>query len=62
MIWHWYLSKKHDDPSNHQQAIINVINVSHMGVSGNRGTPSHHPFYKWIFPQKNHPAIGVPLF
>ena len=23
------------------------------------GTPSSHPFYRWIFQQINHPAIGV---
>ena len=23
---------------------------------------SHHPFLDWIFPNKNHPAIGVPLW
>ena len=26
------------------------------------GTPSYHPFLDGIFPNKNHPAIGDPLF
>ena len=24
--------------------------------------PNHHPFYRWIFPDINHPAVGVPPF
>ena len=31
----------------------------HLEVSWNRGTPSHHPNFHGIFPNKNHPAIGV---
>ena len=40
-----------------------------MGIYGDfhkwgywTGTPNHHPFVDVIFPQKNHPAIGVPPF
>ena len=44
----------------------NIIHVtaykSHdMGVSGNRGIPSHHPFLDGIFPNKNHPFLGSPM-
>ena len=37
------------------------MNVSPFGgFLSHRGTPSHHPFRDGIFPNKNHPAIGVP--
>ena len=25
------------------------------------GTPSHHPFKDWIFPNQNHPFLGIPV-
>ena len=31
-----------------------------MGVSWNGGTPRNHLFTDGIFPNKNHPAIGIP--
>ena len=31
-------------------------------VSWNRGTPSHHPFLDGIFPHKNHPVWGTPIY
>ena len=30
------------------------------GFHSHGGTPSHHPFIDAIFPNKNHPAMGVP--
>ena len=32
------------------------------GFLSHRATPSYHPFLDGIFPNKNHPAIGVPPF
>ena len=32
----------------------------YLEVSWNRGTPSCHPFIDGIFPNKNHPAMGIP--
>ena len=35
--------------------------VSHMEVSWNRGTPSHHPFLDGIFHEINQPFGGTPI-
>ena len=35
---------------------------SHMEVSWNGGTPSHHPFWIGIFYEINHPFLGYPHF
>ena len=34
--------------------------VDYGGFHSHGGTPSHHPFWIGIFPELNHPAIGVP--
>ena len=39
-----------------------VAVINHMEVSWNWGTPIYHPFLDAVFPNKNHPAIGVPPF
>ena len=38
---------------------IETSNTHNMEVSWNRATPSHHPYFHGIFPNKNHPALGV---
>ena len=36
------------------------LHEGYMVISWNRATPSSHPIYRWIFPNQNHPAMGVP--
>ena len=38
---------------------VSSIKKTHMGVSGNRGTPSHHPF-EWDFPYQKPSIFGYP--
>ena len=39
---------------------IHTFHTEHVGVSINGGTISYHPFLDGIFPEIQHPAIGVP--
>ena len=36
--------------------------ATYGGFLSHRATPSHHPFLDGIFPNKHHPAVGVPSF
>ena len=43
----------------------NFVNSQILGYGGflsHRGTPSHHPFLGGIFPNKNHPFWGSPIY
>ena len=41
---------------------INHQKFPYGGFLMARGTPSHHPFFRRLFHEINHPAIGVPPF